>query len=108
MQPHSPSFEAAYLLCQGGAPDVLATARTVIQDWNQQKIPYFCSPPAVHPSSIPALVPAPGAERVGEAQIVAELGKPFELAGLFGAADSGAFGDGDAAVREDEVMQHEE
>ena len=37
-------------------------------------------------------MPAPGAENVGQAQILAELGKPFELEGLFGAADSGAFG----------------
>jgi len=35
---------------------------------------------------------APGAETVGQAQILDELGKPFELAGLFGAADTGAFG----------------
>jgi nuclear GTP-binding protein len=56
---------------------------------------------------VPELLPAPGAERVGQAQIVTELGKPFELAGLFGAADSGAFGDDadEAIVREDAVMQ---
>lgn len=42
-----------------------------------------------------APVVAPGAETVGQAQILTELGKPFELAGLFGAADAGAFGDGD-------------
>jgi nuclear GTP-binding protein len=45
---------------------------------------------------------APGAENVGHAQIVKELGKPFELAGLFGAADAGVFGDdnGDEAKME--------
>jgi nuclear GTP-binding protein len=36
---------------------------------------------------------APGAEAVGHAQIITELGKPFELAGLFAGADAGAFGD---------------
>ncbi|EIW53047.1 uncharacterized protein TRAVEDRAFT_75218 [Trametes versicolor FP-101664 SS1] len=35
---------------------------------------------------------APGAETVGQAQIVAELAKPFSLDRLFGAADAGAFG----------------
>lgn len=39
---------------------------------------------------------APGAETIGQAQILTELGKPFALAGLFGAADEGAFGSGDA------------
>ena len=34
---------------------------------------------------------APGAENVGQAQIVSEFSKPFELEGLFGAADAGAF-----------------
>ncbi len=34
---------------------------------------------------------APGAESVGQAQIVSEFSKPFELEGLFGAADAGAF-----------------
>ena len=37
-------------------------------------------------------VVAPGAENVGQAQIVTEFSKPFELEGLFGAADAGAFG----------------
>jgi nuclear GTP-binding protein len=35
---------------------------------------------------------APGAENVGQAQIVTEFSKPFQLEGLFGAADVGAFG----------------
>ena len=45
---------------------------------------------------------APGAETVGQAQIVTELAPAFTLAGLFGAADAGAFGGdadgGDAAM----------
>ena len=36
-------------------------------------------------------VVAPGAKTVGQAQILTEFSKPFELAGLFGAADAGAF-----------------
>lgn len=84
-------------------------------DWNHQKIPYFSVPPAIHPSMIPSTTPntaggpattapviAPGAETVGQAQILTQLSKPFELAGLFGAADAGAFAMEDAQV--DEVM----
>jgi len=36
---------------------------------------------------------APGAENVGQAQILTKFSKPFTLDGLFGAADAGAFGD---------------
>ena len=36
---------------------------------------------------------APGAEEVGQARILTELGKPFELSALFQGADEGAFGD---------------
>jgi len=83
----------------------------VLTDWNHQKIPYFSVPPAIHPSQIPSTIPgtangtaaavvAPGAETVGQAQILAELSKPFELAGLFGAADAGAFASEDARPEE--------
>ncbi|KAH9896090.1 P-loop containing nucleoside triphosphate hydrolase protein [Cubamyces lactineus] len=88
-------------LLKGGTPDILAAARQVLTDWNHQKIPYFSVPPTVHPSLVPSTVPgssnqiAPGAENVGQAQIVSEFAKPFTLDGLFGAADAGAFG-GDA------------
>jgi len=47
----------------------------------------------------------PGAENVGQAQILEGLGKPFELEGLFGAADAGAFGD---ARMEEEPGEGEE
>ncbi|KAF8063418.1 hypothetical protein FPV67DRAFT_1506451 [Lyophyllum atratum] len=107
-------------LLKGGTPDVNSAARQVLQDWNHQKIPYFSNPPAIHPSLIPSIVPtnpgssdapviAPGAENVGQAQILSTFSKPFELEGLFGAADAGAFGgsagdvpmDADADVDED-------
>lgn len=49
---------------------------------------------------------APGAEAVGQAQILTELSKPFQLEGLFGAADAGAFGgrgtDGDIPMGEED------
>ena len=51
---------------------------------------------------------APGAETVGQAQILNELGKPFGLAGLFGAADAGAFGRADEdMVGGEEVAQED-
>ena len=73
-----------------------------MNDWNHQKIPYFSTPPTVHPSLIPSTVAtssgeqviAPGAENVGQARIVTELGKAFAVEGLFGMADQGAFGGG--------------
>lgn len=83
----------------------------MLVDWNHQKIPYFSVPPTIHPSSIPSVVAgtgatviAPGAETIGQAQILTELSKPFELAGLFGAADAGAFGgrDTDADMVDDD------
>ncbi|KZT65722.1 P-loop containing nucleoside triphosphate hydrolase protein [Daedalea quercina L-15889] len=86
-------------LLKGGTPDILSAARTVLTDWNHQKIPYYSIPPDVHPSLIPSTVVdggerivAPGAENVGQAQIVTEFARPFTLDGLFGAADAGAFG----------------
>ena len=41
----------------------------------------------------------PGAENVGQAQILSEFSKPFTLEGLFGAADAGAFGERTADVQ---------
>lgn len=100
---------------QGGTPDILATARHVLTDWNHQKIPYLSVPPAIHPSLIPSTIPsaaggnagaviAPGAETVGQAQILTEFSKPFELAGLFGVADAGAFGSESEDTRAQEVI----
>ena len=102
-------------LLKGGTPDLNAAARLVLSDWNAQKIPYFSQPPTVHPSLIPttissgngqdAPVIAPGAEQVGQAQILTTLSKPFELNGLFSAADAGAFGPKD--VEMDDAMEED-
>jgi len=78
-------------LLKGGTPDILTASRTVLHDWNGNKIPYFSVPPSVHPSSIPSTNPAPGAENVGEATIVSSWGEKFELAGLFESADQSAW-----------------
>ena len=98
---------------QGGTPDILSAARTVLSDWNHTKIPFFSIPPVIHPSSLPSLTAegqiAPGAENVGQAQIVQQLAPAFSLPGFdFGgndgmdvieAADEGAFAP-DAAEEE--------
>ncbi len=98
---------------KGGTPDLLAASRIVLTDWNHQKIPYYTVPPTVHPSLIPSTVKAggeltvaPGAENVGQAQIVSEYPKPFSLEGLFGAADAGAFGE--ASGPDTMELEHEE
>ncbi|CDO70153.1 hypothetical protein BN946_scf185009.g4 [Trametes cinnabarina] len=103
-------------LLKGGTPDILAAARQILTDWNHQKIPYFSTPPTVHPSLVPSTVSgssgvqvAPGAETVGQAQIVTEFAKPFTLDGLFGAADAGAFGgEGADAEMADEPVDAED
>ncbi|KAJ7096388.1 P-loop containing nucleoside triphosphate hydrolase protein [Mycena epipterygia] len=98
-------------LLKGGTPDLTSTARHILTDWNHQKIPYFSEPPAIHPSLIPSTVGsgagaiiAPGAEQVGQAQILSAFSQPFSLPGLFGDADAGAFGPGagDVAMDADE------
>ncbi|KAJ7072387.1 P-loop containing nucleoside triphosphate hydrolase protein [Mycena amicta] len=106
-------------LLKGGTPDITAAARQMINDWNHQKIPYFSEPPAIHPSSIPSTVGsgatemiAPGAEQVGQAQILNEFSAPFSLPGLFENADAGAFGqdvdmDDDGDVFEDAMDEDE-
>lgn len=72
-------------LLKGGTPDLLSTARAVLQDWNANKIPYFSVPPAVHPSSLPS--DAPGAENVGAATFIqGGFGVAFDLGELFGEA----------------------
>ncbi|TFK22857.1 hypothetical protein FA15DRAFT_671103 [Coprinopsis marcescibilis] len=88
-------------LHKGGTPDLNAAARNILTDWNQQKISYYSQPPEIHPSLIPSKVQsgsgdpaptiAPGAEQVGQANILNNFSKPFELDGLFSAADAGAF-----------------
>ncbi|KAI0740026.1 hypothetical protein C8Q76DRAFT_790509 [Earliella scabrosa] len=97
---------------KGGTPDTLAAARQVLTDWNRQKLPHLSTPPEIHPSLIPSTRPgnssqvAPGAETVGQVQIVSEF---FTLDGLFGAADAGAFGGkpGDAEMAEAEAEERE-
>jgi len=71
-------------------------------------------PPTTHVSSIPSTIRsgreriiAPGAENVGQAQIVTELSKPFTLGNLFGDADHDAF-DEEMKDTEDSSMRVEQ
>ncbi len=99
-------------LLKGGTPDVLASARVVVTDWNHHKIPYFTIPATIHPSSLPAMTAsgevAPGAEDVGQARIVTELGKAFELGALFQGADEGAFGDQEMTASDEQEVNMDE
>lgn len=86
----------------------------MLTDWNHEKIPYMSTPPTTHLSSIPSTIRsggdrviAPGAENVGQAQIVTELSKPFTLGGLFGDADQNAF-DTEMENTEDSSMRTEQ
>ncbi|OCB89599.1 hypothetical protein A7U60_g3197 [Sanghuangporus baumii] len=135
LPPFSSSLEFLTMLAlssgrlhKGGTPDILASARQVIHDWNAHKIPFFSEPPAVHPSSLPSIVSggvavkyglgeggeaaviAPGAEDVGDMQIVKDFAPAFDLGGLFSQADAGAFDyemQDDEAQREDGVVEME-
>lgn len=81
-------------LGRGGIPDLEGSAVSVLRDWNSGKIPFFTTPPSVHPSSAPS---APSAqapvveggdvemegEQVGAAKILNTLSEAFSLDGLF-------------------------
>ncbi|KAG8892930.1 hypothetical protein FRB99_002344, partial [Tulasnella sp. 403] len=101
-------------LGKGGKPDLNTAALAIVHDWNIGKIPFYTVPPSVHPSMIPreSLLPPPtqpagdatmeeDAETASKAaafattRIVTEWGKPFNLEGLWAAADNDVLGDGD-------------
>ena len=70
------------------------------------RLPIYAVPSSGNPNSNATPIIAPGAESVGQAQILSEYSKPFHLEGLFGDADAGAFGgrkdDEDSAMVADE------
>jgi len=80
-------------LLKGGTPDLTSTARSLLSDWNANKIPYFSVPPTVHPSSMPS-ANVPGAEDVGDAVILGSFGKAFDLGGLWGRGEEQGEGEG--------------
>ncbi|KAI4365743.1 hypothetical protein MLD38_021705 [Melastoma candidum] len=82
-----PSFEAAEDFLQkvatsrgrlkkGGIVDVDASARMVLHDWNEGKIPYYTMPPARDQSGL------------SEAKIVTEYGKEFNIDEVYNAESS--------------------
>ncbi|KAH6817042.1 GTP-binding family protein [Perilla frutescens var. frutescens] len=63
-------------LKKGGVVDVDATARIILHDWNEGKIPYYTMPPKRN------------AEEPSEAIIVTELGKEFNVDEVYGGESS--------------------
>ncbi|KAL1567336.1 Guanine nucleotide-binding protein-like nsn1 [Salvia divinorum] len=59
-------------LKKGGVVDIDATARIVLHDWNEGKIPYYTMPPKRN------------ADEPSEARIVSELGKEFNIDEVYG------------------------
>jgi len=73
-------------LMKTGIADVEGAARSIIQDWNANKLPFYTDAPKVHVSSLPAQ--QPGADDVGEATLVSGSFAPaFDLDGLLGNVD---------------------
>ena len=72
----------------------------------QKSIPISTVPSSGNPDAQATFIIAPGAETVGQAQILSEYSKPFHLEGLFGDADAGAFGG--RKDEEDSVMHADE
>lgn len=54
---------------QGGIPDLLSTAKVVLQEWNAGKIPYYALPPAE----------AAASSESSEAAIVSSWGAEFDM-----------------------------
>ncbi|KAJ9548007.1 hypothetical protein OSB04_020550 [Centaurea solstitialis] len=63
-------------LKKGGIVDINATARIVLHDWNEGKIPYYTMPPTRNEGE------------VMEANIVSELGKEFNVDEVYGTDSS--------------------
>jgi len=59
---------------------------------NKTSTPAYTVPSSGNANTNATPIIAPGAENVGQAQILNEYSKPFHLEGLFGDADAGAFG----------------
>ncbi|GFZ42663.1 hypothetical protein JCM24511_00380 [Saitozyma sp. JCM 24511] len=97
-------------LGKGGIPDLEGSAVSVLRDWNSGKIPYFTSPPAVHPSSAPAPlttgdIDMGAGEQVGDAKILATLSEAFTLDGLLDNMGDEAEWQGGEGEGEDEGVE---
>lgn len=88
-QQNSPNFQQFLVqlamvsgrLLKAGIPDVENAARSIIQDWNSNKLPFLSEPPKLHESSLPG--PLEGARDVGDSKIITGGFAPaFDLEGL--------------------------
>ncbi|KAF8308565.1 P-loop containing nucleoside triphosphate hydrolase protein [Clavulina sp. PMI_390] len=119
-------------LGKGGAPDHLAAARSILNDWNSGTIPYHTVPPKVHTSSVPSIPKIPehvaaaaelstadgsamdpgsvmkSAADVGAAQYVTKFSQPFDLEGLFSLTDRAIMEDEESEVTMSAVPEEEE
>lgn len=89
-------------LRKGGVPDLDGTARSILRDWVQGRIPYYTSPPSAASTAAlkeqteqTQLANVTDAD-VDSAQILTSFAPAFDLAALFGEADAVAFGEGGA------------
>ena len=80
-------------LLKAGIADVDNAARSIIQDWNSNKLPFTSDPPKFHESSLPG--PLNGEADIGESMVVSGgLAPAFDLDGLLdNDGDSHAVGD---------------
>ncbi|GAA5925032.1 RNA-binding GTPase NUG1 [Sporobolomyces koalae] len=89
-------------LRKGGVPDLDGTARSILRDWVQGRIPYYTSPPsAAATQAVKEQTEQTSLENVTDAdvdsaQILTSFAPAFDLAALFGEADAVAFGEGGA------------
>ncbi|KAG8852543.1 hypothetical protein FRB96_008639 [Tulasnella sp. 330] len=105
-------------LGKGGKPDINLAAISVVHDWNVGKIPFFTLPPAIHPSMVVPIVASATANSTttddematdknereaayASTSIVDSWSKPFDLEGLWNAADEDVLND----MEEDGDMQ---
>jgi nuclear GTP-binding protein len=97
---------------QGGIPDLEGSAVSVLRDWNSGKIPYYTSPPVVHPSAatarpLPSATALTGTDvamgdgapavQIGGDRVLNQLSEAFTLDGLldFAVGGEGEFAEED-------------
>lgn len=85
---------------------------TVLRDWNSGKIPFFTSPPTIHPSSAPAPPTLQSdvdmgdmSEGVGDARILNTLSEAFTLEGLYDIGDNAPAWEGEEALEQEAMVE---
>ncbi|GAA5863454.1 hypothetical protein JCM1840_007535 [Sporobolomyces johnsonii] len=93
-------------LRKGGVPDLDGTARSILRDWVQGRIPYYTSPPSAASTQALKETTSAAAQQlstvsaadVNSSTILTEFAPAFDLAALFGEADAVAFGEDGAGA----------